>query len=548
MYKEYLKKILLSEKGNPVNIKEKTRILEKRDIIRWAHGYPDEYKFGISCIGFQMIYFLLNEDKDTFCERFFLLEKKNGVLTLETQTPLNKFEIISFTLHYEPLYPNFLKILEKSKIPIFSSERERPILIGGGISASINPEPLSQFFDAFIIGEAEETIKKILEVYKKNRRKRKKEILREFAKIDGVYVPSFYRIKYLRNGEIRAIASERGAPKKVEKQCMEDINYFQHFIVSPFSVDPNLCMIEIARGCNRGCRFCMLGHFFRPERFRKKEIIIKIAKNLRKYTNKIRLVAPSVDEHPEIIEILKELKSMGYKIKVGSQRADLLSNEFLELIDNDFFTIAPETSLKLRYRIKKMISDVQIFEAIEMLKKNKISELQLFLIIGFPFETKKDIEELIELIKKIRKKLDVNTRLILNINCHIKRPFTPFQWEKQLSYGEYMKKIDFINKNLGKLPNTKIETMRRKQLIIEDILVRGDRIAGKILYDAYRFGNNVNAWYKALKLNKRNLRFYLRKRKFNEILPWDLIVNPNISKKQLMSEYEKAKGINYTIF
>ncbi|MCW1309612.1 MAG: hypothetical protein QXP04_02870, partial [Candidatus Nanoarchaeia archaeon] len=323
MYREYLKKLLRSEKGNPVNIKNKIALLKRKNLIRWAHGYPDEYKYGMLCVGFQLIYFLLNRDKDTFCERFFLQKKEKEVLTIETQTKLKEFEVISFTLHYELLYPNILKILENTGIPVFASERERPIIIGGGTCASYNPEPLSLFFDVFVIGEAEDTIKELLKVYKKYRNKKKSEILREFAKIKGVYVPSLYKIKYSNDNKISRIVTIAPAASKVEKRYTNNINYFQHFIVSPFSLESNLCSIEIARGCNRGCRFCMLSYMFRPQRFRKKEIIIKIARKLRNYTDKIRLIAPSEDAHPDILYVLKKLKGMGYKIIVGSQRADM---------------------------------------------------------------------------------------------------------------------------------------------------------------------------------------------------------------------------------
>jgi radical SAM superfamily enzyme YgiQ (UPF0313 family) len=241
---------------------------------------------------------------------------------------------------------------------------------------------------------------------------------------------------------------------------------------------------------------------------------------------------------------------MGFKVIVGSQRADLLERGFIEYINNDLFTIAPEAgSMRLRKIINKNISDESIFKAVELVTKAKIPNFQLFFIVGFPFERKKDVIKIGELVKKVRKILDrngcENTKLILNVNCHIKKPFTPFQWERQLDYEEYMKKILLIKKNLKGLKNVKIKYMEKKQLLLESVLVRGDRRAGKILYEAYKMGNTVKSWKKALELNNTPLQFYLRRRSFSEVLPWD-IVDIGVRKEYLKLEYENSLKAKFT--
>ncbi len=556
-YREHLKKLFSEEKGNTINLDEKRK--NKEHLIKWGHGFSEEYKIGMLTVGFQIIYFLLNKRKDVFCERFFLPEKKHQkekVLTLETQSPLSEFDILSFSFSYELQYKNAIKILELSGIPIFSNERteKHPLLIGGGICLTYNPEPLGNIFDVIVIGEAEEVIDDIVRVYKKwkNNGKKRGDLLKSLSEIKGVYIPSFYEPVF-EGPLVKTFKPKiKGISEKVKRVWIENLDSSSSdFIVSKNTLWPNYYFLEIARGCGRHCRFCVLGYIFRRPRIKSFEEISRVAENIIKITNKIRFITPSDDDHPQINEILRKFNELGFEITTGSQRADLLTDKFVSRLNKqEVLTIAPETGSDwLRKSINKTLTNKDILKTVNYVIKYNIPKLQLYFIVGFPFERKSDIKAIADLSRKVRLKLDENgcekTKLVLTINCHIRKPHTPFQWEEQELFNIYGKKISKIKFLLRGIKNTEINTMNKRQLLIEAILVRGDRRTGRVLFDAYKNGDTHQTWIEACKKNGVDYTFYSRKRNFDETLPWSIVDN-NVSNKYLMEEFSKAFKLEYT--
>jgi len=556
-YKESLKKLLSEERGNVIDLEDKRR--RKKNLTKWGHGFSEEYKVGMLTLGFQIIYFLLNKRKDVFCERFFLPEEKDQdqkILTLETQSPLSEFDILSFSFSYELQYKNAIKMLELSGIPVFSSDRleEHPLLIGGGICLTYNPEPLADILDVIVVGEAEEVIEDIVEVYEKWKKikRTKKELLKALSKIEGVYIPSFYEPVFdgylIKSFEPKI----KGIHKAVKRHWIKNLdNSPNSFIISRNTLWPDYYFLEIARGCGHHCRFCVLGYIFRKPRIKTFREISKAVEKAIKITNKIRLITPSDDDHPQIIEILRKLRELGFEITLGSQRADLLTDEFVgQLNKQDVLTIAPEAgSNRLRKSINKTLTNKDVLKTVDYVIKYKIPEFQLYFIIGFPNEKESDIKAIADLTKKVRSRLDrsggKDIHLKLTINSHIRKPHTPFQWEEQELFETYNKKISKIKSLLKDVKNIKINTMNKRQLLIEAILVRGDRRTGKVLFDAYKNGDTYQAWVEACEKNDVDYTFYSRKRNFNEILPWS-IVDSNVDKKYLIEELGKAFKLEYT--
>lgn len=549
--KKHITKLLESERrigtGNNLEAKDD-------DSISFGFGYPDYYRIGMLNVGYQLLYHILNKRKDVICERFFLdTLDDEGCFSLENQRELKEFDILSFSFPYELLYENFLKIAESSGIPAFSKDRNvsMPILICGGICPTYNPEPIADFFDVIVIGEGEDVIEKIVGVYKewKSQNKSKHELLIKLSQIEGIYVPSLYIIEYKQNGEIRNILPKFDfAKKEIIRRSIPNISKLSNdFIISPFTASPNYYFLEIMRGCGRQCRFCALGYCYRKVRFKSLKSILKSVNYSRKVTDKIRLIAPSEAEHPEIKKIVTRIKSLDFHTEVGSQRADMVYNDFLCNIDNDIFTIAPETgSENLRKYINKTITDNDIFRTVKYVAASKkVKTLQIFLIIGFSKNCETDIPHIINLAKNIRNELNKFKRndiiLRLSINCHIKKPQTPFQWEKQMSVEEYNFLIKKIRKSLCRLEKVEILSMLNEQLIKESIIVRGDRRISGVIFDAYKQGGNENAWINACKKNKLHMSFLLRERNLNEVLPWDLI-NIGVKRSYLLQELELAKN------
>lgn len=519
MSKPYIKGVLSRERGNTVDIESKI----KKSSLKWLHVFPDYYKIGMLNNGFQMAYFMLNSQEDIFCERSFVQEEAPYV-SLETQTLPKDFDVVSFSIPFEMLYSNVLKFLDKGGIEPLANYRGKPILIAGGNAPITNPEPMSDFFDAMVVGELEPTIEnissKLLNFSKKSDR------LQELSKLEGVYVPSLYEPVYSNHHQI-SLRPINGAPEKIRMAANPDIEFNTDFIVSPDTLWPDFYFTEINRGCLYNCKFCMLGEIY-PNRFRSYEKVMDIAERARKLTDKMRLVSSTEDTHPQISEILGGMKSMGFEIVVGSQRADWVNDTFTDYIDNKSFTIAPEAgSDRLRKFIGKSITNNDIMQSVKTVSKNRIEELQLYLIVGLPGETEEDVKSLSSLIRNVRYEMDKSgkkdMKLKAAINCFIPKPHTSFEHQKQLTYGDYEKLTEQVKGSVGIIKGVEYSLMDEKSILVQGIVTRGDRRVGRVIYEAYKNGDMVDSWSGAFYKSGLRNEDSFGERGFLSFLPWSMV-------------------------
>ncbi|MGV8172204.1 MAG: radical SAM protein [Candidatus Woesearchaeota archaeon] len=473
------------EKGSPIDFSS------KRDCkFRAALGFASEYKYAIETPGFQQIYFMMNSIKEVSCERFYYPEKRLitecahsnvPILTQETNLDIRDLDITLFSINYEGNYPKMLEMLHWSSIPIFSKDRKDMdnILIAGGICPTYNPKLISDIFDIIVLGEAEPTLSALIRLYIKMKRSNnfsKENFFKEASKIPSVYVP-----KYCNASDISI------------SNCKKLESPFYTSIVTPKSFHPNILCIEITRGCNMGCKFCVLHKVFSRVRNKDSDDIIRIMKNMRKHTSVLRFVTPSDVYHPDIGRLYKAAKSLKYTVQIGSQRSDIFNVKSDQIFSNtkaDFITLAPETALeRLRFKIGKTITDEEFYKSIIILSKYRIRKIGLFFIVGFSGENSEDVYAIADMIIRIRSYLDThdckNTIIVATINSHIKKPLTIFAKEPQQKISEYFKKVDIIRKRLKNVSNVRIELMDKDTLALECLLVNGGREEMKLLYDIY---------------------------------------------------------------
>ena len=552
--------------------------------VRFAFCFPDVYEVGMSHLGMKILYHVLNKRSDVYCERVFtpwvdleavMREKKIPLFALESKDSLSDFDIIGFTLQYEMSYTNILNMLDLAGIPLLAKERDEnhPLIIGGGPCAC-NPEPLADFFDFFAIGEGEEVILDIVEKYKewKTAGNKKQDFLVDIAKIPGVYVPSLYDVIYNDDKTVsRVIPKESSIPERITKRIIKDLDAvdFPEDIIVPFiGTVHDRVMLEMFRGCIRGCRFCQAGFIYRPVREKSPEVLLKQAEGSISKTGyeEISLVSLSTSDYSCLQGFTDELVKLTEKSKVNlslpSLRIDNFSIDLMEKaqkVRKSGLTFAPEAGTqRLRDVINKGITEEDVVSSVSLAFEGGWSSVKLYFMIGLPTETMEDIEAIADLAEKVvraykmtpKEKRAKGLKVSVSAACFVPKPFTPFQWFGQDSLETFLGKQHFLRKAIKE--KTKSVTFNwhdAKTSLIESVFARGDRNLGKALLTAWEKGCRFDGWDEFFKYDKWieafdeediDPAFYAnRHRSYDEVLPWDHL-DMGISKKFLQKECEKA--------
>lgn len=557
--------------------------------IRFAMCFPDVYEIGMSYLGIQIIYDMLNQRDDVYCERLYspwmdldavMRERHIPLFALESQDSIKDFDFLAITLQYEMCYTNVLQILDLSRIPLKSKDRtaDHPFVIGGGPCA-YNPEPLAEFFDIFYIGEGETVYNDLMDVYKqwKKEGRSRREFLIEASKIPGLYVPSLYEVTYHEDGTIQSFSPvEPDIPEKIKKQVVTDLShtYYPSKPVVPFiKVTQDRVVLEIQRGCIRGCRFCQAGAVYRPNRERDLEFLKKYAHDMLMSTGheEISLSSLSSSDYSRLEELTTYLiQEFGIKERVNislpSLRIDAFSLDVMSQVQDvkkSSLTFAPETgSQRMRDVINKGLTEEDIFSGAMEAFKGGWNRVKLYFMLGLPGETYEDIEGIAKLSNDIAalyytipkdKRPGARVDVVSSTSFFVPKPFTPFQWVAQNTTEQFKDKQYFLSRKMKEQLNRK--SMRYNWhdfdlTALEGFLARGDRKVGEVIYRAYKKGCmfdswseyfHYDRWLEAMDECRIDPAFYtVRTREYDEILPWDF-VDAGVTKEFLWREYIQSQ-------
>ena len=543
---------------------------KKEDVeISVALAFPDLYEIGMSHLGLKILYYILNSLPGVRAERAFapwpdmgkmMKEKNIPLYSLESKIPLRNFDAVGISLQHELNYTNVLYLLDLAGIPLRSEERgeEFPLILGGGPCA-FNPEPVSPFFDVFLLGEGEEAIVEIVEILRVMKGEKRSDVLSELAKIEGCYVPLLYSVSYHPDGKIKNISPSRVVRKRWVKN-LDGAPYPQKIIVPYLNIVHDRIPLEIARGCTRGCRFCQAGMIYRPHRERSPEKVIELAEKLVKSTGyeEVSLLSLSSTDYSAIEYLVRDLsfrlKESKVNVSLPSLRMDAFSVEVaqsLQEVRRSGLTFAPEAgSERLRRVINKGLTDEDIFQTVEKTFSSGWREVKLYFMIGLPGEREEDIRDIANLVKEILgrgKKKGVH----LGISAFIPKSHTPFQWTKQEEIKSLEEKMAILHSLLRPLGRrVRYNWSDFEVNLVEGALSRGDRRISSVIERVYRKGGVMDNWREFFSLRRwqegfeeegLDLDFYThRERDREEIFPWEHL-SPGVSKDFLWKEYQLSQ-------
>ena len=527
--------------------------------------YPNTYFVGMSNLGLHIIYEKINLRNDSVCERIFLPEKKEleaydktktPLMSVETQRPMHQFDVVAFDVTFEMDYFHIPLMLRHGRVPIMGKDRTEfdPIVIAGGPCATFNPEPFADFIDAFIIGEGEGIVSRVLDIIRDGKMEGldRHAILRQLADISGVYVPSLYVPIYSEDGEFKGYDIAEGVPKTIKRHFEMLTSGGETVVATNYTEFGAMYIIEVARGCGRHCRFCMAGYCFRVPRVRPLDILKEGVERAEKLGKKVGLMGAAISDYPEVDELVNYIRSKDMRYSCASLRADSLTQAVVDgLADSGqkTITIAPETgSERLRRVINKGISEEHLQNAATLSAKSGIQHMRLYIMIGLPTETDEDIEAIVGLAERTQAhmaEVGCKGRLTLSINPFIPKPFTPFQWMAMDNQKTVEKKLQYIKKALQKNRRIEVLVESPKEAYIQGVLARGDRRLGAVIAAcaADRGSKSFKSEMKAAGLDMDDMNY--RERSFDEFLPWSHL-DMGMDEGYLEMEWKRSIDEAYT--